>query len=100
MELSKMLYNQTGSKKFNMVAFKPEAPISKLVDKIETKVQRLYIYINICLRGHATNGTNGSVLRPYARKCNSKLASMKPEILLSQLEDKVDTSFQRGPVLH
>jgi len=32
-----------------MVTFKPEVPISKLVDKIETKVQRLYI----CFRGPA-----------------------------------------------
>jgi len=40
-----MLYNLTGSKKSNMAAFKPEVPISKLVDKKGTKVQRLYIKI-------------------------------------------------------
>jgi len=51
MGLSKMLYDQTESKKSNMAAFKPEVglPISKLVDKVETKVQQLYI----CLRGPA-----------------------------------------------
>jgi len=36
MGLSKMLYDQTGSDKSNMAAFKPEVLISKLVDKIET----------------------------------------------------------------
>jgi len=44
MGLTKMLYDQTESEKSNMAAFKPEEPISKLVDKIGTKVQRLYIY--------------------------------------------------------
>jgi len=43
MGLSQMLYDQTGSDKSNMVAFKPEVPISKLVDKIRKKVQRLCI---------------------------------------------------------
>jgi len=53
MELSKMLYDQTGSEKSNMAAFKPEVPISKHLSLlIGTKVQGLYIY------------TNRSVLRP------------------------------------
>jgi len=47
MILTKMLYNLTGSKKSNMVAFKPEVPISKILDKIGTKIQRLNIYIYI-----------------------------------------------------
>jgi len=50
MGLLKMLYDQTGSEKSNMAAFKPEVPISKLVDKIGMKIQRLYI----CFRGPAT----------------------------------------------
>jgi len=33
MGLSKMLYDQTGSEKSNMAAFKPEVPISKLVER-------------------------------------------------------------------
>jgi len=45
-----MLYDQTGSAKSDMAAFKPEIPISKFVDNIETKVQRLYT----CFRGPAT----------------------------------------------
>jgi len=36
MGLTKMLYDQIGSEKSNMAAFKPEVPISKLVDKIGT----------------------------------------------------------------
>jgi len=50
MGLSKMLYDQTGSAKSNMAAFKPDVPISKLVDKMGTKVQRQCI----CFRGPAT----------------------------------------------
>jgi len=42
-----MLYDLTGSGKSNMAATKTEVPISKLVNKIETKVQQLYIYIYI-----------------------------------------------------
>jgi len=40
-----MLYNQTGSETSNMAAFKPEVHLAKLVDKIGTKVQLLYIYV-------------------------------------------------------
>jgi len=49
MGLSEMLYDQTGSKKSNIAAFQPEVLLSKLVDKIGTKVQRLYT----CFRGQA-----------------------------------------------
>jgi len=50
MGLSNMLYDQTGSEKSNMAAFKPEVHIAKLVDKIGTKDQLLYIYVyNICV---------------------------------------------------
>ena len=41
MGLSGMLYDLTGSGKSNMAASIPEVPISKLVDKIETKLQRI-----------------------------------------------------------
>jgi len=40
MGLSKMFYDQTGSEKSNMAAFKPEVPISMLVDKIGTNIQQ------------------------------------------------------------
>jgi len=55
-----MLYNLTGSKKSNMAAFKPEVPISKLVNKIGTKVQRLYT----CFRGQLPNDTIKNVVLP------------------------------------
>jgi len=83
--LSKMLYDQIGSEKSNMVAFELEVPIPKLVDKIGTKVQYIGLYV---YEVQQPNRTNGSVLRPYTRKCNSKMASLKPEILISQLKDK------------
>jgi len=70
MGLSKMLYDQTGSEKSNMAAFKPEVQLP--------------------------NRTEGSVLRRFTRKCNSKMAPLKLEILISQLEDKVGKYFQRG----
>jgi len=38
-----MVYEQTGNEKSNMTAFKSEVLISKLVGKIGTKDQRLYI---------------------------------------------------------
>jgi len=38
-------HDLTGSKKSNIAAFKPEVYISKLVEKIGTKVQRLYKYV-------------------------------------------------------
>jgi len=38
MGLTEMSYDQTRSEKSNMAAFKPEVPISKLVDKVGTKV--------------------------------------------------------------
>jgi len=41
----KMLYDETGSEKSIMTAFKPEIHIAKLVAKIGTKVQLLYICI-------------------------------------------------------
>jgi len=47
MGLSQILNNLTGSNKSNMAAFKPDVLTSKLVDKIGTKVQRLYLYIYI-----------------------------------------------------
>jgi len=37
-----MFEDFTGSGKSNMVAFKSEVPISKLVDKIGTKVERKF----------------------------------------------------------
>jgi len=77
---------RTEVEKSNIAAFKPEVPISKLVDKVGTKVQLLYVF-----EVQLPNRTNGSVLRPYTRNCNSKMASSKPEILLSQLEEKVGT---------
>jgi len=43
-----------------MAASETEVPISKLVDKIETKVQRLYI----CFRGLATQWVYKNVVRP------------------------------------
>jgi len=50
MNVLEMLSDLTGNGKFNMVASKPGVPISKIVDKIGTKVQRLYI----CFLGQAT----------------------------------------------
>jgi len=67
MGLTKMLYNQTGSEKSNMAAFKPEVPISKLVDKIGMKVQRLCIYF----QGSATQWD-------YQKCCTTKLEVRNP----------------------
>jgi len=55
-----MLYNLTGSNKSNMAAFKPEVPISKLVDKIGTKSND---YINI-FEVQLQNETIKNVARP------------------------------------
>jgi len=63
MGLSKMLYEQTGSEKSNMAAIKSAVPISKLVDKIETKVQRLYVY-----EVQLPNGTNGECIATLYQK--------------------------------
>jgi len=40
-----MLYDQTGSEKFNMAAFKPEVPISKLVYRQDRNDSPTAIYI-------------------------------------------------------
>jgi len=50
MNLLKIWLDSTRSVKSNMAASKTKVPLSELVDKIETKVQRLYI----CIRGPAT----------------------------------------------
>jgi len=60
MGLSIMLYDQSGSDKSNMVAFKLEVPTSKLVDKIGTKFQRYYI----CFRGTATKWDYKNAVQP------------------------------------
>ena len=49
MEQRRICYNQTGSGKSKMAASKPEILLSRLVDEIETKSQRL----NLHLRRHA-----------------------------------------------
>jgi len=49
-----------------MAVFKTKVPISKLVDKMETKVQRLCI----CFRGPAIpNGTNKNVVLIHILIC-------------------------------
>jgi len=58
-QLSKMLYDTTGSEKFNIVLFKPEVPISKLVEKIGTTVQRLYIHKYMFTRSSYPMGLTG-----------------------------------------
>ena len=50
MGLSVLLYNLVGSMTSKMASFKPEVPISQLVDDIGTKFQRLLP----CFRGRAT----------------------------------------------
>jgi len=74
-----------------VAAFKPEVPIYKLVDKIETKVQRLHIYKYMFTRSSCPMGLNGVYCDLLTRMCNSKMASLKPEILISKIEDKVGT---------
>jgi len=56
-----MLYNLTESKTFNMAAFTPEVPISKLVGKIVTKVQRLFIHV---FEVQLPNGTIKHAVKP------------------------------------
>jgi hypothetical protein len=45
MGLRRILYNQIGSEKYKMAAFKPELLISRLVGEIEMKSQRLNLRI-------------------------------------------------------
>jgi len=56
--IHKLYLYLTGSGKSIMAASKSELPISKRVDKKETKVQRLYT----CFRGPATNETIKNVV--------------------------------------
>jgi len=56
-----------------MAAFKPEVPIAKLVhstyDRNESQLAvYIYIYIYIIMFTRSSR-TNGSVLRPFTRKC-------------------------------
>jgi len=86
-----------------MAAFKPEVHVSKLVDKIGTKVQRLCK----CFRGPAVQldcqkccTTKPEVRNPIYK---SNMAAFKPEVPISKLVDKIGTNVQwlckcfRGP---
>jgi len=53
-----MLYDETGSGKFNMAACKQEVHISQLVDVIETKFERLYLCFGVKL----SNEIKGNVV--------------------------------------
>ena len=55
MRLKRIFYNQTGSGKSKMAASKPEILLSRLVDEIETKSQRL----NLHFRGQAIQRKKG-----------------------------------------
>jgi len=72
-----------------MAASKTEVPISKLVDKMETKLQRLCI----CFRGPATQWDYQKMLYHQAGSEKSNMAAFKSEVPISKLVDKIETLY-------
>ena len=89
----------TGSRKFKMAAAKPELLISPLLDKIGTPFQRLTPHF----RGSGIQMALFRIRSDVIGSRKSKMAAVKPEVLISQLVDKIATPFQqltphfRGP---
>ena len=76
MELPIMLYDLTRSEKSKMASFKPELPISLLVDNIGTKFQRLYPNV-FGVRQHGE--TSGNAVRCLGM-LEIKDGGLKPEV--------------------
>jgi len=73
-----------------MAASKTEVHISKLVDKIETKVQQLYMFS----RSSYPMGTSKMLYNQTGSK-TSNMAAFKPEVHIAKLVDKIGTKVQR-----
>ena len=94
MKILVKLPDATGSGKSKMAAKKLEIHISPLVQKIATKLQRLYLGVWVQL----SNGSGGNAVRPNGEKPEvekSKMAAYKLEIRLCQLVYKIAMQFQR-----
>jgi hypothetical protein len=87
--------NVTGSLIFKMAAAKPEVLISQLLHKIATPFERL-------TQPFYGSSNSMAILRILSDVTGSRLlktAAVKPEVLISQLRDKIATPFQRR-ILH
>jgi len=74
-----MFYNLIGNDNFKMMSFKPEVPITQIVDTFEdwTKLQMSRGPSNKFYNQQSCVGSG---------KCN--MASFKPEVLISQLQTR------------
>ena len=94
MALFRILSDVTGSRKSKMAAIKLEILISRLLDKIATPFQRLTPIFGVQqLSATITNTVlcnRKSIFQDGGRQTGSK-----PEVLISQLLDKIATPFQR-----
>jgi len=73
-----------------MAVYKLVLSIYRLVDKIERRFQRKTLY----LRCPVTQENNGDNLNQTG-SVKSNMAASKPEILISQLLDEIETKFRR-----
>src|SRR5208282_2374944 len=88
--------DQTGSGNFKMVAAEPQVPITQVLDKVATKFQRVtHIFVvRQCKR------TKPDTVRCYCMSViqdGGHQTGSKPEVLISQLLDKIAMPFQRLP---
>ena len=94
MKLTGMLCDHTGSGKSEMVASKPEVPISQPVDKIGTRLNTISKGISMFLRYSYPIGQSRT-LHDLTGSGNSKIVASKPEVCISRPVNMIGTQFQR-----
>ena len=92
MELSRILSNQTGSGKSKMATYKLEIPISRLVDEIEAKFQRL----SPVFQGPAIQRKTLNIVRPNRKwKIQDRGFQNRNYLIIVRLVDEIKTKSQR-----
>jgi len=91
MALVRLLQDETGSGKPKMATTEMELVICQLLDKIETKFRRLDLHF----RGAAFEWDEFKYCPTKPEVDNPIWQPQKPEILISQLLDEIETKFRR-----
>ena len=94
MVILRILLDETGSGNFKMAAAEPHVPITQVLDKVATKFQRVtHIFVVRQLNG--TKPDIAQCKRKTLIQNGDRQTGSKPEVLISQLLDKIATPFQR-----
>jgi len=96
MVILRILLDETGSGNFKMAAAEPHVPITQVLDKVATKFQRVtHIFVVRQLNG--TKPDIAQCKRKTLIQNGDRQTGSKPEVLISQLLDKIATPIQRLP---